>query len=132
MRSGPAQEFQTDEEANAAAAEMQAQSLATKAPKKVKKTASDVLAAQLLQALSESQSTAQKLIQDKLEITTLVQGLSKTKTNAQKIQKLTKEDLIRFVDLYDVYTQDNGRARMVDLTCRRRESPKPRLSGAPL
>ena len=81
----------------------------------LQKTASDVLAAQLLQALSESQSTAQQIIQDKLEITTLVQGLSKIKTNAPKLKKLTKEDIIEFVDLYDVYTQDNGRERMVDL-----------------
>ena len=43
-----------------------AQPLATNVPEKVKKTASDVLAAQLLQALSESQATAQQIIQDML------------------------------------------------------------------
>ena len=74
-----------------------------------------MLAAQLLQALSDSQSTVQQIIQDKLEIMTLVHGSSKTETIAPKLKKLTKENIIKFVDLYDVYTQDSGRERMVDL-----------------
>ena len=42
------QEFETDEEAKAAAAEAQGRPLATNVPKKVKKTTYDVSAAQLL------------------------------------------------------------------------------------
>ena len=115
MRSRFDREYETDEEAKAAAAEAQAQPLARNAPRKVKKTTSDVLAAQLLQALTKSQATAQQIIQDKLEITTMVQGLSKTEANAPKLKKFTEEVIVRFVNLYDVYTQDNGRERMVDL-----------------
>ena len=107
------QDYESDDEAKQAEAEAQAQPQATNAPRKAKKVTAEVLAAQLLRALTESQSTSQQIIQDKLEITTLVQGLSKTETNAPKLKKITKEDIIKFVDLYDVYVQDNGRDSMV-------------------
>ena len=97
MKSRLDQEHESDEEAKAAAAWAQAQPQATKASKKAKTTTTDVLAAQLLQALSESQATAQQIIQDKLEITTLVQGLGKTETNAPKLKKFTEEDIFKFV-----------------------------------
>ena len=109
------QDYESDEEAMQAEAEAQAQQQATGAPRKAKKVTSEVLAAQLLRALTESQSTSQQIIQDKLKITTLVQGLSKTETNAPKLKKFTKEDIIRFVDLYDVFVQANGRDSMVEL-----------------
>ena len=109
------QDYESDEEAKQVEAEAQAQQQATGAPRKAKKVTSEVLAAQLLRALTESQSTSQQIIQDKLEITTLVQGLSKNETNAPKLKKLTKEDIIEFVDLYDVYVQANGRDSMVEL-----------------
>ena len=48
-------------------------------------------------------------------MTTLVQGLGKTETNAPKLKKFTKENIIKFVDLYELYVQDNVRERMVDL-----------------
>ena len=73
------QEFENDEGAQAAAAEAQALPQATNAPRKAKKTTSDVLAAQLLQVLSESQATSQQILQDKLDITTLVQGWGRPK-----------------------------------------------------
>ena len=74
-----------------------------------------MLAKELLQALTESQATAQQILKDKLEITTLVQGLGKTELNAPKLKKLTKEDFIKFVDLYEVHVASDGRDRMVEL-----------------
>ena len=111
MKSRLDQDYESDDEAKQAEAEAQAQQQATGAPRKAKKVTSEVLAAQLLRALTESQSTSQQIIQDKLEITTLVQGLSKTETNAPKLKKFTIEDIIKFVDLYD----DSGRDSMMEL-----------------
>ena len=62
----------------------------------------------------EEVKAAHQIIQDKLEITTLVQGLGMSETNAPKLMKFTEED-IKFVDLYEVCVQDDGRDRMVDL-----------------
>ena len=80
------QDYESDEEAKLAEAEAQAPSQATHAPRKAKKNTSDALAAQLLHALTESQTTAQRILNDKLEITTLVQGLGKTELNAPKLK----------------------------------------------
>ena len=108
-------DYDSDVESKAATAWAQALPLATTAPKKAKKTATEVFAKELLQALTESQATAQQILKDKLEITTLVQGLGKTELNAPKLRKLTKEDIVKFVDLYEVYVAADGRDRMVEL-----------------
>ena len=108
-------DYDSDEEPLLATAWAHAQPQATIAPKKAKKTATEVFAKELLQALTESQATAQQILKDKMEITTLVQGLGKTELNAPKLRKLTKEDFIKFVDLYEVYVASDGRDRMVEL-----------------
>ena len=71
------QDYESHEEAKQAEAEAQAQPQATNAPSKAKKITSEVLTSQLLRALTESQSTSQQITNDKLEFTTLVQGLGK-------------------------------------------------------
>ena len=55
------------------------------------------------------------MLQDMLEITTLVQGLGKTEINEPKFKKFTEEDIIKFVGLYEVYVKDGGRDSMVGL-----------------
>ena len=97
-----------------AEAEAQAQPQATNAPRKAKKITSEVLAGQLLRALTESQSTTQQIMNDKLEFTTLVQGLGKTELNAPHLSKFTKDTWVKFVELYDIYHQ-KGRDSMVEL-----------------
>ena len=64
MKSRLDQDYESDKEAKAAAAWVQAQPQAADAPKKAKETTTDVLAAHWLQALSESQATAQQILQD--------------------------------------------------------------------
>ena len=91
MKSRLGQQYESDEEAKPAIAWAQAQPQATTTPKKAKKTTTDSLAVQLLQVLSESQATAQKIRQDKLEITTQVQGLGKSKTKAPKLKEFTEK-----------------------------------------
>ena len=54
MKSRLDQEYESDDDAKAAAAWVQSQPQATKPPKKAKKATSDFLAAQLLQAIAES------------------------------------------------------------------------------
>ena len=107
------QDYESDEEAKQAEAEAQAQPQATNAPRKAKKITSEVLAGQLLRALTESQSTTQQIMNDKLEFTTLVQGLGKTELNAPHLSKFTKDTWVKFVELYDIYHQ-KGRDSMVE------------------
>ena len=108
------QDYESDEKAKQAAAEAQAEPQATIATKKAKKYTSDVLATQLMRALTESQSTSQQIMSDKLEFTTLVQGLGKTELNAPHLSKFTKDTWVKFVELYDIYHQ-KGRDSMVEL-----------------
>ena len=115
MKSRLDQDYDPDVDAKAAAAQAQAHPQTTTVPKKAKKTTSDLFAAQLLQALTESQATAQQILHDKLEITTLVQGSGKTEINESKLKKFTKEDYIKFSELYDVYIQNDGRDSVVVL-----------------
>ena len=65
MKSRLDQDYESDEEAKIAEAEAQAQPQATNATKKAKKITSEVLAGQLLRALTESQSTSQQILSDK-------------------------------------------------------------------
>ena len=114
MKSRLDQDYESDEEAKQAEAEAQAQPQATNAPRKAKKITSEVLAGQLLRALTESQSTSQQIMNDKLEFTSLVQGLGKTELNSPKLSKFTKDTWVKFVELYDIYHL-KGRDSMVEL-----------------
>ena len=88
MKSRLDQDYESDEEAKIAEAEAQAQQQATNSPRKAKKITSEVLTSQLLRALTESQSTSRQIMNDKLEFTSLVQGLGKTELNAPKLSKI--------------------------------------------
>ena len=110
-------EDDSDEEVRTAAAiEEAAQAITSKAPRKAKKTTtSDSLIEQLVRTLTANQSHTQQILQERVELTELVQGLGKTEVNAPKLKKLTKESFIKFVELYDGYNQSQGREPMVNL-----------------
>ena len=103
-----------EDEAKAAEIGETAPAQATKVPKKAKKTTSDSLIEQLVQTLTANQSHTQQILQERVELTDLVQGLGKTEVDAPKLKKLTKDSFIKFVELYDGYYQARGRERMVE------------------
>ena len=84
-------EDDSDEEARTAAAnEEAAQAATSKAPRKAKKTTSDSLIEQLVRTLTANQSHTQQILQERVELTELVQGLGKREVDAPKFKKLTK------------------------------------------